>query len=305
MNLVEIQRHMFQAVTQPLTSGGHMQSRAADGRSMNEVAAEFIKPNDRLSSFERLEIYNRQYWFRVLDALDEDFAGLRAIVGRRRFDALCEAYLVECPSASFTMRDLGARLEPWLRANPRWIQSRAGLALEMVRLEWAEIEAFDAASEPSLTPEDLSTPATDPRFRLQPYLQLLKLNYPVDDLLLAIREDRSDAAMVSNALSARKRTKVHKVARQKTQSIFLAVHRIDFSVYFKRIEAEAFALLSELQEGKSLSESVAAAFAGKDIALSVLLSKVKEWFVNWSALGWFCRQQFTNTGSVSLLRRES
>lgn len=282
-----------------------MQSRAADGRSMNEVAAEFIKPNDRLSSFERLEIYNRQYWFRVLDALDEDFAGLRAVVGQRRFDALCEAYLVEFPSTSFTMRNLGAGLEPWLRANPRWIQPRAGLALEMVRLEWAEIEAFDAASEPSLTPEDLSTQTTDSRLRLQPYVQLLKLRYPVDDLLLAIREDRSDAAVASNALSARKGRRVHKVARQKTQSIFLAVHRIDFSVYFKRIEAEAFALLSGLQEGESLSEAVAATFAGKDIAESVLLSKVKEWFVNWSALEWFCRPRSTNTGSISLSRRES
>lgn len=305
MNLVEIQRHMFKAVTQPLTPGAHMLSRTADGRSMHDLAAEFIKPNDRLSSFERLEIYNRQYWFRVLDGLEEDFAGLRAVVGRRRFDALCQAYLLECPSNSFTMRNLGARLESWLRANPRWIQPRAGLALEMVRLEWAEIEAFDAASEPSLTPEDQSTRATDPRFRLQPCVQLLNLRYPVDDLLLAIREDRSDAAMASNAFSARKWRRVHKVARQKTQSIFLAVHRIDFSVYFKRIEAEAFALLNGLQEGKSLSEAVAAAFAGRDIAESLLLSKVKEWFANWSALGWFCRPQSANTESISLLRRES
>ncbi len=29
---------------------------------------DFIKPNDRLTSFERLEIYNRHYWFRVLSA---------------------------------------------------------------------------------------------------------------------------------------------------------------------------------------------------------------------------------------------
>ena len=36
---------------------------------MRAAASEFIKPNDRLSSFERLEIYNRQYWFRLLDCL--------------------------------------------------------------------------------------------------------------------------------------------------------------------------------------------------------------------------------------------
>src|SRR5262249_50194884 len=145
MNLLEIQHRMFEAVTQPLEPGARMRSRHRDGRPMKDVAAEFIKPNDRLSSFERLEIYNRQYWFRVLDALDEDFAGLRSIVGRGRFDALCEAYLEEYPSSSFTMRNLGARLESWLRAHTQWIRPRVDLALDMVRLEWAEIEAFDAA----------------------------------------------------------------------------------------------------------------------------------------------------------------
>ena len=95
---------------QPLTPGEQMQPRTRDGRSMHEVAAEFIKPNDRLNSFERLEIYNRQYWFRVLAALEEDFRGLRAIIGPRRFEALSKAYLIDCPSESFTLRNLGSRV---------------------------------------------------------------------------------------------------------------------------------------------------------------------------------------------------
>ena len=38
-----------------------------DGRSPTaDVAAQFIKPNDRLTSFERLQIYNQQYWWRLL-----------------------------------------------------------------------------------------------------------------------------------------------------------------------------------------------------------------------------------------------
>src|SRR5260370_21506907 len=175
MNLLEIQRRLFEAVVQPLTTGEHMQPRTRDGKPMREAAAEFIKPNDRLSSFERLEIYNRQYWFRVLDALDEDFSGLRAILGRRRFDALCKAYLVDCPSESFTLRTLGARLESWLRENPQWVRPRAGLALDMVRLGWAEIKALSAAAEPALTSQDVLASEPDPQFRLQPYVQLLSL----------------------------------------------------------------------------------------------------------------------------------
>ncbi len=299
MNLLEIQRRLFEAVVQPLTTGEHMQPRTRDGKPMREAAAEFIKPNDRLSSFERLEIYNRQYWFRVLDALDEDFSGLRAILGRRRFEALCKAYLVDCPSESFTLRNLGARLESWLRGHPQWILSRPGLALDMVRLEWAEIEAFDAAAEPVLTSQDALASDPDPQFRMQPYLQLLRLRYPVDDLLVAIRQDHSDGAMTSNAISARKPARVHKVARQKSGSVLLAVHRIDHSVYFKRLEAEAFTFLSALQDGKSLSVAAAAAFEGHVAPESKLLGTVQKWFENWSTLGWFCRPQSASSKFTS------
>jgi len=62
---------MAGALFRPLTPKWGMQKRWTDGSRMEELAAAFIKPNDRLSSFERLEIYNRQYWFRVLDCLYE------------------------------------------------------------------------------------------------------------------------------------------------------------------------------------------------------------------------------------------
>ena len=55
------------------------------GARSSDLAPRFIKPNDRLSSFERLEIYNRVYWFRVLDCLYDDYPGLRAVLGERKF----------------------------------------------------------------------------------------------------------------------------------------------------------------------------------------------------------------------------
>jgi hypothetical protein len=273
---------------------------------MHEVAGEFIKPNDRLSSFERLEIYNRQYWFRVLDSLNEDFPGLRAIVGQRRFEVLCKAYLIDCPSESFTLRNLGSRLEWWLRSHPEHIKPRAALALDMVRLEWAEIEAFDGAAEPVLSPGDALASDPDPHFNLQPYLQLLRLRYPVDDLLIALKKDSSEGAMASNAVSQRhKATRVRKVARQKEQPVFLAVHRIDYSVYFKRLEPEAFAFLNALREGKSLSDAVVVAFQRSDVPETKLLGIVQNWFENWSSLGWFCQIKSANQEFISASGRQS
>src|ERR1035438_8767523 len=97
MNLATLQREMAAAVMLPLTTDEGMRAEAADGRAMTEVAERFIAPNSRLSAFERLEIYNRQYWFRVLDALADDFPALRAVVGGLIFEKLSIQYLTAHP----------------------------------------------------------------------------------------------------------------------------------------------------------------------------------------------------------------
>jgi hypothetical protein len=290
MNLLNLQRRMARAVMTPLTPAERMRRVAPGGRPMRAVAAQFIKPNDRLTSFERLEIYNRQYWFRLLSSMSEDFPGLRAVLGDRRFNALSRAYLTASPSRSFTLRDLGGRLEKWLRAHPRWAGNRRQLALDMVRLEWAHIEAFDGKAEPALKPADLAgASAPRLRLRLQPYLRLLDLSYPVDDLLLETRDDE-DTEVSSNAFDERrKRKRVAAVHRLKPAPIFLAVHRLEDSVYFRRLDREEFAILSALRAGKSLSSAIHAAFRQSSVPADERPGNVQEWFHNWAALGWFCK----------------
>jgi hypothetical protein len=293
MKLMQLQRTMARAVMQPLTSSERMQRRAPGGGPMKRYASRFIKPNDRLTSFERLEIYNRQYWFRVLSALGEDFPGLRAVLGQRRFDAMAKAYLIANPSRSFTLRNLGARLESWLRNNPKWTRTNQALALDIVRLEWADIEAFDGAAELPLRPEDLANVAgARLKLTIQPYVRLLSFRYPVDDLLLEVREQDNDTDFASNAFTERKKRKrVRAVAKLKPAQIFLAVHRIDYSVYFRRLDEEEFSILTALRQGKTLSAAVESAFHKSIVPMEQRPLKVQTWFQTWSTLGWFCRPE--------------
>ena len=154
-------------------------SRVAEGNDVRAAAAEFIKPNDRLSSFERLEIYNRQYWFRLLDCLYEDYPGLLAVLGERKFLKLATAYLARYPSDSFALRDLGSRLEQFLRDEPQWSGPHQALALDMARFEWAQVVAFDGFPSHRSPPiEILDTPPDKLRLGLQPYLSLLSSTTP-------------------------------------------------------------------------------------------------------------------------------
>src|SRR5271170_2395711 len=167
MTLLELQRRMMKAVMQPLTGSDRIAQKTEDGRPMKIEAAEFITPNSRLTSLERLEIYSRSYWYRALDSLYDDFPGLRAVLGKRAFHLLSRAYLAECPSRSFTLRNLGSRLGDWLERNPQYARNRSELAVDMARLEWAHIEAFDNAAEEVLGPEDLLELGSEFRISLQ------------------------------------------------------------------------------------------------------------------------------------------
>jgi hypothetical protein len=280
MTLLDVQRRMARAILQPLTGSDRIAPR---------TDAEFIKPNDRLSSAERLEIYSRSYWFRVLDSLHDDFPGLRAVLGERAFHRLSRAYLAECPSRSFTLRNLGSRLEDWLQRNAQFAGSRHALALDMVRLEWAHIEAFDNAAEKVLGPEDLLE--LGPRFRagLQPYIRLLALQYAVDDLRIQVNRASDERGAASNAaLKKKHRDMTNRVSWSKPAQIFLAVHRLDFTVYYRRIDAEEYRLLSALRDGQPIAKAIHRAFKDSSASTEEQRSMLEKWFAVWAELAWLC-----------------
>lgn len=303
MNLAELQRKFNEALTTPLNSEEGIRDRTAAGDSMQELVEGIVKPNDRLTSVERLEIYSRSYWFRILSSLNEDFVGLRAVIGDKKFDVLAEAYLAENPSRSFTLRNLGSRLESWLRANPQYTHPHEQLALDMVRLEWADIECFDAPEEPRLTLTKIQDLGEDPALRLQPHIQLLDLNFPVDNLLLQIREENDeDSDEASNTFSEqRSRSRLKSVRKSKPKPTFVVVHRTDYLVYFKRVTPEAFRLLSALRDGKKLSEAIDGAFNPSALPETRITELVQGWFADWAEWGWFSGSKIKPNGSADSL----
>src|ERR1700678_4524174 len=203
-----------------MPSGASVRLRPCLNGTVSREANRLIKPNARLTSTERLNIYHRQYWYRILDSFNEDFPGLRAILGERGLDHLSHAYLNDCPSQSFTLRNLGSRLETWLREHSDFAVKNLALALDMIGLEWAHIEAFDNAERQARGPEDLLELGPEMAFALQPHIRLLELHYPVDELRIKVSEHSEEHGAASNAVSApAHRHMLRRYARLKPQQI--------------------------------------------------------------------------------------
>jgi hypothetical protein len=288
MNLESLQREMAAAVMLPLTPDEDMRAVGLDGRQMSEVAASFIAPNSRLTAFERLEIYNRQYWFRVLGALAEDFPGLRAVIGSNAFEALSVAYLAAHPSRSFSLRNLGSQMAEWLAANPKWARRRGRLAIDVARIEWAFVEAFDNAENTPLTLDQIATLDAGSPLALQPHLRLIAMDYAADDLVLALhaREKRQTSeAGVKQEDGPKAPAKLPKLRRRPT---WVAAHRVDLTVYYRRLHRDEFLTLAAIQRGLPLAEALEAGFENSPTPAGSRPRLVQEWFATWAELGWIC-----------------
>jgi hypothetical protein len=288
--LQDLQRLAAGMIMRPL--GRDMQTNRTwrDGRPAAQVAATFIKPNDRLTSLDRIEIYNRQYWFRLIDCLYEDYPGLFAILGHRKFDKLIHEYLEKYPSRCFTLRNLGDRLAQFITERPDLVQSKEQLAQEMAAFEWAQVVAFDGPEFPPLDVDSLlgQNPAKL-KMGVQPYITLLELHYPLDDFALGLKKQqtalRSEA---SNAVDAPPdQTLGKKTKPPKRQQAFIAVHRHDNDLYFKRMQREQYLLLCALRDGATVEKACRLAMKNADPQTD-WPPRIQAWFKNWTELGWFC-----------------
>jgi hypothetical protein len=155
------------------------------------------------------------------------------------------------------------------------------------------VEVYDGAALPLFTADDLLD-ANPVRLRLalQPYLQLLELNYPVDDFLIAIKKReallRGDA---SNAPTGVRAEKASTVRLPKRERCAVAVHRLNGRIYFKRLDPSACKVLLAIRSGKPLAAALAAGIPARTKASGEeIAAQVQAWFASWMQLGWFCRR---------------
>ncbi len=274
--LLEFQRTVARAVMRPLSSRDSMKRGAEDGIAL-------VKPNSRLTSFERLEIYNRSYWFRVLEAFSEDFPGVRALLGARGFDRLRRRYLDDCPSESFTMRNLGKNLAGWMERNPALAGPHFRVALDMAKLEWAEIESFDAAGYEPLSPAGVAALGPGSTLQVQPHVRLVEARHEVDTLLLEVRESAKRKGGAPRTITSQR---IRRAAS--TTPVYLAIHRFELVVHYKRIDAEIFRLLNAVAQGASLAGAIETAYAESTLTPEQCQQHIHDCFALFAALGWFC-----------------
>ncbi|WP_394834149.1 DNA-binding domain-containing protein [Pendulispora rubella] len=219
----------------------------------------------RLSPAEQVDIYREQFWLRHRGSLLEDYQTLQHLLGDEGFDALCRRYLEVHPPDCPSLRDLAAKMPSFLAHTDPYRDD--GLLADCAQVEWAFIEAFDAADAPPFDASVLATTEEDAWERavilFHPSLQVLSLAHPAQTFREAIRRGETPE-------------------RPAPQRTHLVVYRANDVLRVEVVEPMAFALLERLARGMPLGP------AGEEIAAmdDSVESSIGAWFQNWVALGW-------------------
>ena len=117
-------------------------------------------------------------------------------------------------------------------------------------------------------------------------MTLLEVQYPVDELRVAIRSTDDGRGSASNSAGRRKAHAVRKVGRSRRQTLTIAVHRADASVYYRRLEPEEYRLLRALQRGRPIGRAIAEGLKESVRTPDEIPQLLQEWFGAWAQFGW-------------------
>jgi len=113
----------------------------------------------------------------------------------------------------------------------------------------------------------------------------------VDDALIAIKDNEHAAGtQASNAMSIHlvRRTRSR---RPKREQIYLAVHRHDDTVFYKRLAREDYLLLRALESNVPLGAAMEATFAESKIAEADRPAYIQSVFQYLMQMGWLCEPE--------------
>jgi hypothetical protein len=176
--LAELEDLFYGLVTAPCGVAPGLAERGLAQADLSQLIAQ----DARMSAVERLDVYANMYFYRIRDALREDFPKLAACIGDEAFHDLITDYLLACRPRHASLGRAGDRLHGFLIRHPL-ASARPWLA-DLAALEWARSEVFFAEDARTFSFTELQARiATDPSglpLRLMPAHRLVRISHLVD-----------------------------------------------------------------------------------------------------------------------------
>ncbi|HMO16955.1 MAG TPA: DNA-binding domain-containing protein [Oligoflexia bacterium] len=276
--LSELQSVFFRLISRELAEG--------DAIISDPEITRLIAPNDKLNEEERLEIYARQYWWRLMQSLEEDFPVLRKILGSSKFELLLKDYIKQHPSESYTLRHFGRRLPSFIKSTEAEsiVGDLQSLAFDVASFELYQNESFFAEEGKRISEKELTNIKPEELLvSLQPHVFPLLLDYPLHEHYHSFKKNQlrdNETNSFSHFEADNSELKVS-FPYQKTR---LVIYRYGTKVFAKDLEELEFLFLNYISEPKSLSDI--SQFLSTSFPETITEEEVFKLFSKCSELNW-------------------
>jgi hypothetical protein len=279
--LFEIQNWFASIITSPLIDNEHSQPTTVRGNSLVAEAENFLIPSPTLTPFERIQIYNQQYWWRLLNVLHHHFPFLTRLFGCWDFDqTIGVPYLLACPPDHWTLFPLGKQLPLWIKKH--YHHPDRNLVLIAAQLDWAFESGFVANQLPPLntlchTMEDAERLA-EQKLRLQPHISLFKCKNHYLGFREAFLEQEEDYWVEHDFPEI-----------ERDGPYYFAIFRNpQTSMRWIRIRPSQYFLLKQFEKGASLTDACQKLEEKGGELYKEAFPNIQTWFQEWTSYHWLC-----------------
>lgn len=278
-SLQSTQEWFASVITQPLVERDSINPISPGGTLIAEEAARYIVPSPTMRPHQRIQIYNQQYWWRLLNTLHANFPLVTRLFGYQAFnEEIGIPYLHRYPPNHWSLTLLGERLPSWVAEYYK--EPDQPLILNASHLDWAFTASFIAPQPPPL---DLNTLMQDnpnhlltSTFYLQPHIHLFKWDYD----LLAFRESFLKQEVdywTEHSFPSLSKGKPYHFALFRTLKNSQAWREITRGEYF---------LLQLFKKGSSVEAACEAIESQESALYEEIASNLQKWIQDWTRLGW-------------------
>lgn len=278
-SLFELQKWFASIITNPLAPNGAISPQTPRQAPISQEAPLHIVPSATLKPHERIEVYNQQYWYRLLSILHESFPLLTSLCGYENFNrSLGIPFLVKHPSNHWSLNELGKRLPLWIKREFKG-KDRA-LLLASSEVDWAYQASFLAKQHKEIKDKFATFKSEaellQAKVRLQPFLFFVSMDYALLPFRDEIIQHDPSHWIAEN----------YPELKQDKHYFYIVYRNPNLSISWKESSQDEITFLKFIKKGCTIEESCEKMEEHFPENADAILEQIPFWIQEWLLRGW-------------------
>lgn len=266
-------------ITNRLGKNNTIQKYSPHGSLIAEEASEYIVPSPTLRPHQRMQIYNQQFWWRMLNTLHANFPMTTRLFGTAAFnEKIAIPYLLDYPSNHWSLNVLGENMSKWI--TERYGKADKQLVLNAAQLDWAFMASFIAAQNPAPNLSEIAKENPESLLStvlyLQPHITLFSWDYD----LFTFRE-----SLLRQGLEYWVEHRFP--ALPKGKKFYFSLYRnINNNMAWREIQKGEYLLLERFKAGSTIADACAFLETQETSVYESAVENLQKWIQEWTQAAW-------------------